>query len=148
MNHPALQVESLGDVAGARAFAEQVLAGFREVLGERHPETLRSIDTLAETLRGLGDLAGACALHEEALAGRREVLGERHYETVISAWGLYRVLRDLDPPAATAALDHDLRWLLDADPEGFTADQVRIRDQVTEAVRRSDWGGADDAPAR
>jgi hypothetical protein len=42
--------------------------------------------------------------------------------------------------AAGQVLERDLRWLVDEGPEGLTVDQVRIRDQLIEEVRRIGFG--------
>jgi hypothetical protein len=54
------------------------------VLGDEHPDTLRSLNGLAETRRALGDPEPAHRLHEQVLAARRNVLGNDHPETLIS----------------------------------------------------------------
>ena len=60
---------------------EQVLAGRRELLGERHPDTLGAMNNLAEALSALGELEAARELEEQVLAGSRSCwLGEPHPE--------------------------------------------------------------------
>ncbi len=49
-----------GDLSGAQAFHEQVLAARIRVIGKEHPATLVSMSNLAETLRVQGDRTG-CA---------------------------------------------------------------------------------------
>jgi hypothetical protein len=51
------------------------------VLGDDHPDTLRSMSNIAETRRALGDLDGARQLHEQVLAGRQRMLGDDHPDT-------------------------------------------------------------------
>ena len=50
----------------------------RRVLGEEHPDTLTSMNNLAETLRAQGDHDGARQLQERVLEVRTRVLGEEH----------------------------------------------------------------------
>jgi hypothetical protein len=69
---------------------EQALATYRRVLGEDHPDTLSSMNNLAETRRDLGDLNGARELHEHALATRRRLLGDDHPDTQRMLAGLIR----------------------------------------------------------
>ena len=64
----------------------------RRVLGEEHPNTLTSMNNLAETLRAQGDLAGARELHEQALEVRRRMLGEEHPDTLMSRNNLAETL--------------------------------------------------------
>ena len=121
---------------GARKLHEEALAISRRVLGAEHPDTLTSINNLANTLFAQGDLAGARKLQEETLTIRRRVLGPEHPHTSVSAWNLFRTLYDLgDREAARAVLDGDLRWLLDRDPATFGADQRKIREIVADVVK-------------
>lgn len=94
------------------------------------PATLTSANNLAETLLAQGDLAGARALQKETLAACREVLGPRHPDVSVSAWNLYTTLRELDPTAAQVLLEHDLGWLVDADPGALGSDQREVRVRV------------------
>lgn len=89
----------------ATLLQEEVLAGHRELLGPRHPDTLASDHNLAATLQSQGDLAGARALQEEVLAARRELLGPRHPDTTMSVWNLYLMLQKLDFEAARRLFD-------------------------------------------
>jgi hypothetical protein len=56
MHNLALTRRDLGDLQGARELFEQALAGRRRVLGEDHPDTLRSIKDLTQVQRDLGEL--------------------------------------------------------------------------------------------
>ena len=47
----------------------------REILGNRHSDTLRSINNLGVLLYAKGDLAAAEPLYREALEVQREALG-------------------------------------------------------------------------
>jgi hypothetical protein len=109
---------------------KDVLDASRELLGPRHPNTLTSMNNLAEILRAQGDLAGARQLHQEVLDARRELLGPRHPNTSISAWNLYMTLRQLALPAARTVFDDLLAWLADATLEDLGADQAKIRQMV------------------
>ena len=54
---------------GSAVATEQVaVERSRRILGEEHPDTLTSMNNLANTLGSLGDLAGARALQEQVLA--------------------------------------------------------------------------------
>jgi hypothetical protein len=65
----------------------------RRVLGEDHPDTLTSMNNLAETLRSQGDLGAARGLQEQVLTMRRRVLGEDHPDTLTSINNLAATLR-------------------------------------------------------
>ena len=51
-------------------------------MGDRHPDTLTSINNVGSLLYAQGDPKGARALYEEALEARRATLGDRHPNTV------------------------------------------------------------------
>jgi hypothetical protein len=63
------------------------------VLGPEHPDTLTSMNNLAETLFSQGDLAGARKLEEETLDILRRVLGPEHPTTLTSMNNLAETLR-------------------------------------------------------
>jgi tetratricopeptide (TPR) repeat protein len=73
-----------GDYAGARMYHEQALASRRKMFGDAHPDTARSLNSLAIQLQRQGELEHARAYHEQALAIRRTVFGESHPETAES----------------------------------------------------------------
>ncbi|MGI9487278.1 MAG: tetratricopeptide repeat protein [Geminicoccaceae bacterium] len=50
----------------------------REVLGERHPDTLQGLNNLAGLYFSQGHYSDAEPLLEEALQLRRETLGKKH----------------------------------------------------------------------
>jgi hypothetical protein len=56
MNNLALARRALGDLQGARDLHEQALAGYQRVFGDDHPDTLATINHLAEVRRELGEL--------------------------------------------------------------------------------------------
>ncbi|MBF0394082.1 MAG: tetratricopeptide repeat protein, partial [Alphaproteobacteria bacterium] len=66
-----------------------------EVLGERHPDTLISLNNYAGVLESLGRAGEAEPLYKRALALRTEVLGERHPDTLISLNNYAGVLESL-----------------------------------------------------
>jgi tetratricopeptide (TPR) repeat protein len=56
----------------------------KQALGEEHPETLASLNNLAEMYAEVGDYAHAEPLHLRALAIREKTLGPNHPDTAIS----------------------------------------------------------------
>src|SRR5580704_12973057 len=88
-----------GSYASARTLWMRELEFQRKVLGPEHPETLTSMNNLANTLINQGNLAGARNLQEQTLAIRRRVLGPEHPDTLNSMSGL----------ASTLAAQGDLR---------------------------------------
>ena len=83
----------MGHYAEARELDEDTLARCRRVLGEDHPDTLRSASNLAIDLSYLGEYQAARELDEDTLARRRRVLGEDHPDTLRSASNLAIDLR-------------------------------------------------------
>ena len=68
------------------------LARRRKVLGDDHPETLTSLNDLAELLE-LHDFKAADPLFRETYATRRRVLGDHHPSTLLSQNNLASCLR-------------------------------------------------------
>ena len=65
----------------------------RATLGNRHPNTLGSINNLGALLHAKGDLAAAERLCREALEGQRKTLGNRHPATLNSICNLGALLQ-------------------------------------------------------
>ena len=70
------------------------MAARRETLGDRHPDTLRSISNMAMLLKAQRKLTEAEPLFREALAARRETLGDRHPDTLNSINNMAMLLED------------------------------------------------------
>jgi tetratricopeptide (TPR) repeat protein len=68
----------------ARPLFERALAISEKVLGPEHPDTARSLNSLALLLRDEGDLAEARPLHERALAIYEKVRGPENPATATS----------------------------------------------------------------
>ncbi|RYP18335.1 hypothetical protein DL767_009855 [Monosporascus sp. MG133] len=62
------------------------------VLGRKHPDTLMSMDGLAESLRGQGKYKEAEQMHRQVLELRETVLGREHPDTLTSMNNLALVL--------------------------------------------------------
>ena len=84
LSNVAIFLSQKGNYKDAQELKERVLAVRRRVLGEEHPDTLRSINNLAVTLSAQGEHAGARELKERVLAVRRRVLGDEHPNTLTS----------------------------------------------------------------
>jgi tetratricopeptide (TPR) repeat protein len=95
LHQAALYLGSRGQYRQALTLNEQVLTGRRRLLGDDHPQTLASMNNLAETRRELGDLQGARDLHEQTLAARRRMLGNDHPDTLTSMNNLGATRRKL-----------------------------------------------------
>jgi tetratricopeptide (TPR) repeat protein len=73
-----------GDYAKAATFAEEALNHARKASGDRSPQTLTSLDTLALFYMALGRFSEAEPLDREALQGWRKVRGPHDPRTLFS----------------------------------------------------------------
>jgi tetratricopeptide (TPR) repeat protein len=83
--------------AGATGYAyqnldERLAAACERLFGADHPDTLTSMDNLAETLRDRGDLEGAQRYLERVLKTRALILGSEHPDTLSSMGKLAETL--------------------------------------------------------
>jgi hypothetical protein len=94
-------------VGGAIQLDEDTLTRYRRVLGNDHPDTLRSAHNLAVSLRALGEHEQARELGEDTLSRRRRVLGDDHPDTLLSAHNLAVSLRALGEHERARRLHED-----------------------------------------
>jgi putative methionine-R-sulfoxide reductase with GAF domain len=94
-------------IGGAIQLDEDTLAHYRRVLGNDHPDTLRSAHHLAVSLRALGEHQRARQLHEDTLTRRRRVLGDDHPDTLRSANNLANNLSALGEHEQARELHED-----------------------------------------
>ena len=87
-----LQAQGKLDEAGV--LLREALEARRATLGDRHPNTLVSINNLGLLLKAQGKLDEAGVLYREALEARRATLGDRHPDTLGSINNLGRLLHD------------------------------------------------------
>jgi CHAT domain-containing protein/Tfp pilus assembly protein PilF len=84
LNQQVVQLHGQGKYKEARAIAERTLVVAEQTLGPQHPDTLASINNLAELCRAQGDYSGAEAFLRRALAGYERALGPEHPDTLAS----------------------------------------------------------------
>ena len=80
----ANSMSDMGDLAGARALDESVLAAYERTLPADHPDLLGARGNLANSMEAMGDLAGARALRESILAAYERAL-PADYPDLLSA---------------------------------------------------------------
>ncbi len=80
----AATYHALGRYEEAEKIEIEVLALRREILGDKHPDTVRSMAELATTYHALGRYEEDEKISVEVLALRREILGDKHPNTVQS----------------------------------------------------------------
>jgi len=85
LNTAAGYLLTRGQPDTARPLFERALTDRRRMLGEDHPDTLRSANNLAVDQHVLGKYERARQLDEDTLTRRRRVLGEDYPDTLASA---------------------------------------------------------------
>uniref|UniRef100_UPI0035647B3A CHAT domain-containing protein n=1 Tax=Sneathiella sp. TaxID=1964365 RepID=UPI0035647B3A len=88
-------LQDLGRAREAEPLFAEALRLRREVLGEKHFDTLGSLSGHANVLLSLGRASEAEPLLAEALLLRRELLGEKHPDTIRGLNNYASVLQDL-----------------------------------------------------
>jgi tetratricopeptide (TPR) repeat protein len=83
---------SLGQYSAAEATCRRASPLYRKVMGPEHPETLRSINNLAEVLYNQGKYEETESMERQVLAQRERLLGSEHPDTLSSKSNLARVL--------------------------------------------------------
>lgn len=72
----------LGDIVRAEETYQRVIMGQTETLGLDHPDTLLSMNNLANLLSDIGKLEEAEEMYVKSLAGQRRTIGDDHEETI------------------------------------------------------------------
>ena len=92
-NQLGLLLNDQGKLDEAGGLFREALEARRATLGDRHPDTLDSINNLGMLLQDQGKLDEAGVLYREALEARRATLGDRHSDTLDSMNNLGTLLR-------------------------------------------------------
>ena len=110
--HPS----TLRNFDGAVALLREVLQARRETLGDRHPDTVRSIyllglllHTHSRELEAQRKLEGAATLLGEALQGMRETLGTSHPDTLGAMTRLASLLKAMGDASGSEALNREVK---------------------------------------
>jgi len=116
-------LQNLGKHLEAAPMLREALEARRATLGNRHPDTLVSMNNLGRLLHIMGKLDEAGALLREALRIRRATLGDEHRDTLDSVTNLGMLLKDqVSSHVAWIAVDcHWLQWI---DCHGMLKDPV------------------------
>ena len=99
--------ENLGLYPRAQLLLQQAMEIRQRVLGPEHPDTLVSVNTLANVLYDEGRYAEAEKLDRETLDIRRRVLGSQHPDTLVSVNTLANVLDGEGHYAEAEKLDRE-----------------------------------------
>jgi hypothetical protein len=76
------QLTPQGDSSRAQETYLRVISGQTETLGLDHPDTLLSMNNLANLLSDIGKLEEAEEMYVRSLAGQRRTIGDDHEETI------------------------------------------------------------------
>jgi len=98
----------MGDLAGARALFESVLAARERILPADHPDLLAARSNLAVSMDAMGDLAGARALRESVLAARERILPADHPDLLRAGANLAVSMRVMGDLAGARALEESV----------------------------------------
>ncbi len=117
----------LGLYEDARGQLEEALEIRTSVLGEEHPDTLKSMNDLGLVLRKQGSFAEAERLYRKALEAQRTTIGEEHPDTLITMNNLANVLRSRRripeaEPIYRRVLEVRRRVLGEKDPDTLTSE--------------------------
>jgi tetratricopeptide (TPR) repeat protein len=80
----SVYLQNRGSYNDAKMLAEQALGRFEKILGKEHPDTLNSMNNLAEVLDSQGKYKEAEEMHQRTLELQEKVLGKEHPETMTS----------------------------------------------------------------
>ncbi len=86
--------KDMGSYDAAMPLQESALATRRRMLGEEHPETLKSLEGMGELLDAQGKPDAARPYVSEVLAVRRRLLGEDNADTLASIAAMGTILHD------------------------------------------------------
>ena len=104
----AVALQDNGDLKGARAEQEQLLAQQTQRLGSDHPDALTARSSLAATTAYLGDLPAAVTMMREVVAGMRKTFGDSHPETLTAMGNLSAMLNDTGAEAEGLTLSQEV----------------------------------------
>jgi tetratricopeptide (TPR) repeat protein len=94
-NNQVVQYYQQGQFQQAQALAEKAFKIRKNILGEKHPDTLVSLNNLAGIYSELGRFSEALPLTEKAYSLSKEMLGEKHPDTLVhlnNLAGIYQKL--------------------------------------------------------
>ena len=95
MSSLASVLKAEGNLDEARPLYEEALAGMREMCGDKHPNTLISVNNLGSLLKAQGKVDEAESAFIEAVDGFQEVHGKDHPHTRAAEKALQKVRNHL-----------------------------------------------------
>jgi CHAT domain-containing protein/tetratricopeptide (TPR) repeat protein len=107
----AEQLSQQGRSREAVPIAVKVLAAYRQLLGEKHPDYARSLNNLAMLYQEMGEHSKALPLFLEARTLHRKVLGEKHPHYATSLNNLASLHKEMGEPGKALPLYLEARDL-------------------------------------
>jgi tetratricopeptide (TPR) repeat protein len=98
MHNLAFSYAAMGRQDQALKLREEVLARRKIALGEDHPDTLRSMTSVADSYQAMGRNAEALEMYRRTLEIRKAKLGPSHPDTIKSEQHVARSLELLHGP--------------------------------------------------
>lgn len=86
----------MGDFPAARDMQEDLLARYRRILGEDHPDTHLVAEDLAASLADMGHYQQARQMRKDVLTNRRRILGDNHPDTLRAKRALDQMIGQLE----------------------------------------------------
>ncbi len=124
-----------GLFAEACAAEQRTLHGFREWLGDHHPDTRRAANNLAWSYFMTGDISSALKLEQENYAVRLALFGPDHLDVCWSACNLGIYLRELGSyPEAIKIFDEAIARVSALQPDGDHPDEQWLRIRRNRAI--------------
>ncbi|MCJ1255882.1 Kinesin light chain 3 [Lignoscripta atroalba] len=152
----ALVYSESGQTQEAVKLSEQVLKVRKRILGDEHPDTLKSMNNLACSYSDLGQRQEALKLSEQVLKVSKRILGDEHPDTLTSMNNLANSYSDLGQRQDALKLREQVlkvrkRILGDEHPDTLTSmnnlaisysdlgqrqDALKLREQVLKVRKR------------
>jgi Tetratricopeptide repeat len=105
MHNLAISYSEVGRRQEALELTEKVVAARERTLGEEHPDTLDSMDCLANHYSEVGRRQETLELARRVAAVRKRALGEGHQDTLLSH-GNMTIFEEIPGPSAESPWQH------------------------------------------
>ena len=100
-------LQKLAEKSKDAAIYREVVDGWKDLHGPRHPYALQATSSFAQLLQDGGDFAGAESLAREVEQGTRAVLGDKHPDALIAMSNLAQLLTAAGKTEQAKPLAHE-----------------------------------------
>jgi len=134
---------SMGDLAGARALFESVLAARERALPADHRDLSNARMDLASSMHEMGDVPEARALYESVLAAFERTLPADHSDLLLVRFNLANSMRKMGDIAGARALEESVLAAFERTLPADHADLLTVRFSLANSMREmGDIAGA------